>query len=127
MIKQVFDIESYWEVVVYYSLDYNFFDDVALELRMTGFKEAAIEEVYKALKTNYAKAVTCSKVEGHRSVVIFNKHESKIDYISSIVHEAEHVKQAVLKAYHVDDTGEAAAYTIGFIVKKMYEICRELL
>lgn len=53
--------------------------------------------------------------------------DEAMSIMSTIAHEAEHVKQAVLKAYHVDDVGEAAAYTIGFIVKKMYEICRELL
>ncbi len=38
---------------------------------------------------------------------------SRIDYINSIVHEAEHIKQAMLKAYRVEDKGEPPAYTIG--------------
>ena len=48
-----------------------------------------------------------------------NEHKTIEDYINSIVHEAEHVKQAMLKAYKVDDSGEPPAYTIGFIVMKM--------
>ena len=127
MVKQTFDIDGYWKVVVVYDLDYNFFDDVAFELRKIGFSKAAVDEVYNSMRFEDVKAVTCSKVGEHTSVVIFNTHASDADYISSIVHEAEHVKQAMLAAYNVEDRGEAPAYTIGYIVKKMYEVFRKLL
>lgn len=29
MIKQVFDIDGYWKVVVYYNVDYNLYDYIA--------------------------------------------------------------------------------------------------
>lgn len=125
MIKQVFDVENYWVVIVYWNIDYNFFDDVELELRMIGFSKAAIEEVRKSMESGEAKAVTCSN--NHTSVVLFNKHDSIADYISSIVHEAEHVKQSMLKVYQVEDIGEAPAYTIGYIVKKMWEVFNKFL
>lgn len=122
MIKQKFGVDGYWEVVIYWDLDYHFFDDVELELRMIGFPNVAIEEVKETMLSGEAKAVTCSVTHQHTSIVIFNHHDSKTDYINSIVHEAEHIKQAILKAYDVEDIGEAPAYTIGYIVKKMYEV-----
>lgn len=127
MIKQAFSIDGYWEVIVYWNLDYNFFDDVEFELMKIGFSKTAVEEVYDTLRHGNAKAVTCSKVEEHKSVVIFNTHGSKADYISSIVHEAEHIKQAILAAYNVEDRGEAPAYTIGYIVMRMYETFRQFI
>ena len=127
MVKQTFDVDGYWEVVIYWNLDYHFFDDVELELRMIDFPEDAIEEVRESMLSGEAKAVTCSVTHQHTSVVIFNVHESKEDYLNSIVHEAEHVKQAMLKAYDVEDRGEAPAYTIGYLVKKMYEIFSTLI
>lgn len=127
MIKQVFNVEFYWKVIVYYNLDYNFFDDVAFELRKINFTRGAVEEIYNTLRSKDAKAVTCSKIEEHTSIVIFNSHTSKADYISSIVHEAEHVKQAMLKAYNIEDKGEAPAYTIGCLVSKMYDTFRKFL
>jgi hypothetical protein len=51
----------------------------------------------------------------------------KSDYISSIVHEAEHVKQAILDTYDIEDKGEAPAYTIGYLVMQMYEVFRILV
>ena len=127
MIKQSFDIDSYWEVIVFWNVDYNFFDDIALELMKINFPKKAIEEAYNTLRYGDAKAVTCSKIEEHISIVVFNNHNSASDYINSIVHEAEHVKQAILKAYNIEDRGEAPAYTIGYIVKKMYEVFKAFL
>jgi hypothetical protein len=122
MIKQDFDIDGYWEVIIFWDLDYDFFDDVCLELMKIDFPKPAIEEVYTSLKYGNAKAVTFSNIEEHTSIVLFNQHETKEDYLNSIVHEAEHIKQAMLKAYNVDDIGEPPAYTIGYLVMKMYEV-----
>lgn len=127
MIRQAFNVDGYWEVMVYWNLDCDFFSDIDFELRKLGFTSAAIEEVYDTLSNKKAKAVTCSRVEEHASIVIFNPHSSKADYINSIVHEAEHIKQAMLEAYHVEDRGEAPAYTIGYLVMKMYDTFRRFI
>ena len=74
------------------------------------------------MKRRKAKAVTLSNRLLHISVVVFNKHKDKLDYINSIVHEAEHIKQHMLKAYNVDDEGEPPAYTVGYIAMKMLMI-----
>lgn len=127
MVKQVFDIDGYWEVIVYWNVDYSFFSDVELELRKIRFTNAAVAEVYDTMKNKKAKGVTCNKDGEHKSVVIFNPHESKADYINSIVHEATHVMQAILHAYHIENRGEAPAYTVGYIVMRMYEVFKRFL
>ena len=33
MIKQSFNVQSYWKVIVFYNIDYDFFDIVADELK----------------------------------------------------------------------------------------------
>lgn len=127
MIKQVFPIENFWKVVVFYNMDYHFFNNAKQELINIGASNWAIDELYDMMFTGKAKAVTFSNLLEHTSIVIFNVHESKADYIDSIVHEAEHIKQAMLRAYDIEDRGEAPAYTIGYIVKKMYEVFRTLI
>ena len=127
MIKQVFDIEFYWKVIVYYNMDYNFFDDVALEMRMASISERIINEVWDTLSSGEAQAVTCNSLEQHISIIIFNSHTSEADYINSIVHEATHVMQAMLRTYKVKDEGEPPAYTVGYIVMKMYEVFKQYI
>ena len=127
MIKQVFDVESYWKIIVYYDVDYNFFDDVVWEMRMASIPDKVIDEVWHTVKPGKAKAVTCNSIDNHISVVVFNRHQSNADYINSIVHEAEHVKQAMFRAYSIDDEGEPPAYTIGYIVMRMYEVFKSII
>lgn len=127
MIKQIFYAEHYWKVIVFWNVDYDLFSDIAYELLLVGFSRAAIEGIRKIMMAGQAKAVTCSSIDHHVSIVLFNHHSSKADYINSIVHEAEHIKQAMLKTYDIEDTGEPPAYTIGYLASRMYEVFRHFL
>ena len=127
MIKQVFNVESYWKVIVWYSLDYNLFYLVEEDLREAGISRPNLETLYWMMHSGRAKAVTFSNEILHVSIVIFNIHESKADYIDSIVHEAEHVKQDMLRYYQVEDEGEPPAYTIGYLISQMYQVFQHLI
>lgn len=127
MIKQVFYVEHYWEVIVYWNVDYDLFSDITYELLQIGFMGVAIKEMRKIMGTGKAKAVTCSSIDDHVSIVLFNHHSPKADYMNSIVHEAEHIKQAMLKAYDVEDKGEPPAYTVGYLASRMYEVFKHFL
>lgn len=127
MIRQQFDVNGYWKVIVYYNLDYGLFHIVSDELKCIGFSDKDIRGLYNDMRWGKAMAVTCSSYHQHVSIILFNRHSSKEEYISSLVHEAEHVKQAMLKAYDVDDSGEPPAYTIGYVVKRMWKIASSLL
>jgi len=126
MIRQEFKIEHYWQVIVFYDLNFDLFRYIEEELADIGFLSEDIEEIFYKMKYN-AKAVTCSNILYHISVVLFNPHTSSQDYLDSIVHEAEHVKQAMLEAYQVEDRGEPPAYTIGYLISQMYPVFRNII
>ena len=98
---------------------------IVFELKAIGSPVEKIDDVYYNLK-HKAKAVTCSNIKEHISVVLFNYHKNKYDYINSIIHEAEHIKQHILKAYAVADKGEPSAYTVGYIAMRMLMINTKL-
>ena len=127
MIMQIFDIEDYWKVIVFYDVDYNLSGDVKDKMRRAGIEEGTIKGAFYMLESGKVKAATCSNLEKHISVVLFNEHDTVEDYVNSIVHEAEHVKQAMLEVYDVDDMGEPPAYTIGYLVSCMYRVFKSLL
>jgi hypothetical protein len=127
MIKQVIDVDGYWEIVVYFNVDYYLLKPVYEDLKDAGFPKEDIYWFLMILKAGEAKAVTCSNGYHHESVVLFNKHQSEDDYLDSLVHEAEHVKQAMLAAYDVEDEGEPPAYTIGHLVERMYHVFGEMV
>ena len=126
MIRQEFKVKHYWKVVVYYNVDYSLFNYIEEELYDIIHSEKAIDRLYYNMSTYKAKAVTVSSIKKHKSIVLFNYHYSYYDYINSIVHEAEHIKQAMLDAYNVEDYGEPPAYTIGFLSMKMLMILKYL-
>ena len=127
MIKQIFDVEDYWRVIVYYNVDYDLFYIVEKDLEDSGISKHNLEALYWMMYSGRAKAVTFSNERIHTSVVVFNVHESNADYINSIVHEAEHIKQAMLRAYQVEDEGEPPAYTIGYLISQMYLVFQQLI
>ena len=124
MVRQEFYIGSSWRVIAYYNVDYTSFGLVKKDLEALEASQDEIEEIYRKMSKGEAKAVTFSSRFLHASIVLFNRHSSLPDYLNSIVHEAEHVKQAVLKAYRIDDFGEEPAYTVGYIVERMYRAFR---
>lgn len=127
MIRQKIDVVGYWKVIVYYDMDCNLFYFAAKDLRSASFSTVSIRNIEKELFINNAKAVTCSNEEKYISIVIFIRHKSVSDYINSIVHEVEHVKQAMLNAYRVLDEGEPPAYTIGYLVGQMWRVFRRII
>lgn len=122
MIKQVIDVNNKWKVIVYYDIDYNLFPYINQELYKAGISQKEIERLYEKMYKRKAKAFTISNFKNKVSIVGFNTHQTRSDYISSIAHEAEHVKQAMLDCYGVDDADEPPAYTIGFLVMKMLQV-----
>ena len=126
MIRQSFDVDRYWKVIVYYNVDDDFFIPISKELESIGFSINDTKDIFRQFHKN-AKAVTCSNEAEHISIVLFNHHDTKEDYINSIVHEAEHVKQAMLQAYQVEDAGEPPAYTIGYLVAQMYRVFIDII
>lgn len=127
MIRQQFYVEHYWEVIVFFDLDFDLFQYVEDELLDIGFPLKEIDNLYYQLWSGYAKAATCSNIEYHKSIILLPPHTSPQDYLDSIVHEAEHVKQAMLDAYQVEDKGEPPAYTIGYLVSRMYPILKKII
>lgn len=127
MIQQIFNIKDYWEVTVFYNVNYNLFYIIADLLSEIGASNNLIEDIYSNMKSDKAKAVTYSNSNKHVSIVLFNKHTTKEDYLNSIVHEAEHIKQAMLRTYEVEDEGEAPAYTIGYLVSQMWHVFKEMV
>ena len=126
MIQQIFSIKDYWEVMVFYNVNYNLFYIIADLLSEIGASNNLIEGIYSNMKSGKTKAATYSNSNKHVSIVLFNKHTTKEDYLNSIVHEAEHIKQAMLGTYEVEDEGEAPAYTIGYLVSQMWRVFKEM-
>lgn len=119
MIRKVFKVYDTWKVIVYFDIDYNLFKYPADDLKAIDTSIEHINNIYHTLKDGKAKAVTVTHHGSKVSVVLFIRHNTIEDYINSMIHESEHVKQAILEYFGKDDSGEPPAYLIAEIATKM--------
>ena len=119
MIKRTFNINNYWRVIVYFNIDYNSFSFIAKDIIKIGGNAKMIKRLFNNMYNKRAKAFTFSSPVKKCSIVGFNTHNDIYDYLNSISHEAEHIKQAMLDAYNIKDIGEAPAYTVGYLIQIM--------
>ena len=99
MVKQYFHIKDYWSVAVCYDADLG-------EIN-SGFT-----------RTDFNKRL---------SIVCIGIADSRAEFLNTIVHEAKHVQSHICRYYGVEETGEDAAYLIGYLVMKMYKGFHSLL
>ena len=124
MVRQVIDVDGKWKVVVWYDANWRYWKLIERDLIWIGASREHLEALYRDMRRDKVKAVTCSNIRMRKSVVLFKRHRDVRDFINSVVHEAEHVKQTMLKGYKVEDSGEPPAYTIGYLVGEMWKVFR---
>lgn len=99
MIRQDIDIDGYWKIIVCYN--------VYLGQDNGGFTHTDFDKKLSIVGIGYAN--------------------SKAQLMNTIVHEAKHIQSHICRYYEVPEDGEQAAYLIGYIIMKMYEVFSHLL
>ena len=94
MVRQDIDINGYWLVIVCY--------DVQLGEVNSGFTH-----------TDFGQ---------RRSIVGIGKATSVDQFFNTVIHELKHVQSHICKYYGVDEDSEDAAYLIGFLAMKVYDV-----
>lgn len=119
MIRDIIYVDRYWKVIVYYNIDYDLFQFIEQDLLEADC--TSVYSIYYNMLHN-SKAFTYSNINKHVSIIGFNRHQSYYDLINSVAHEAEHIKQAMLQAYNVNDRNEPPAYTVGYLIEQLLNI-----
>lgn len=97
--RQDIDVDGYWHIIVVYN--------VFLGQDNAGFTH-----------TNFKKKL---------SIVGIGLANSKEEFINTIAHEAKHVQSHICQYYDVDEESEDAAYLMGYIIMKMYDIFKQYI
>lgn len=99
MIRQDIDVEGYWKIIVIYN--------AYLGIKDVGFTY-----------TDYNKKT---------SIVGIANTSSQEQFLNTLVHEAKHVQSHICHYYHVSESGEQAAYLIGYIIQRMHRVFRNFI
>ena len=120
MIKQLIGIDDKWSIIVYYIISNKDYNTLKYELRRNGCQEMEVQSIYDKMLSGMVMGFTINDFTNKISIIGINRHNDESEYLSTIVHEAEHAKEAMLSYYSVENKDEPPAYTIGYIIKRMY-------
>lgn len=96
---QEIDIDGYWKLIICYN--------AFLGQDNAGFTH-----------TDFRKRL---------SIVGIGRTTSKDEFINTIAHEAKHIQSHICQYYQVDEDSEDAAYLLGYIIMKMYQVFKEYI
>ena len=70
-------------------------------------------------KINYG--FTYSILYKRISIVFISESKNKQEFMSTLVHELKHVQSHICEYYNVSESGEEAAYLIGYLTKLIFQ------
>lgn len=127
MIRQYIELgHEDWHIFVYYGVSYSDTAEIAEELRNLNCPEDTISRTLRIISTGVNTGMTFSNTQFKTSLVCIGSAESPDQFVNTVVHEAKHIQSHICDYYNIDESGERAAYLIGYIVQQMYKILRQI-
>lgn len=127
MAAQYIQLRKYgWNVLVYYNVNQDGFAEIEDALRQIECPKQDIRLAFKVLgKLN--TGFTFSNTDYMMSVVCIGKATDVSEFVNTTIHEAKHVQSHICSYYDIDESGEPAAYLIGYLVARMYKFFAKLV
>lgn len=115
-----------WNVLVYYNVDKYDFAEVVDSLEQL---DCSSEDIKKALKVLRKKntGFTFSNTDYKMSIVCIGQSTNIGQFVNTAIHEAKHVQSHICQYYGISEDSEEAAYLIGHLVHRMYNMLRKVL
>lgn len=124
MLRHQIDIADKWHIMVCYGND-NLRMVGKLMLRMGASKHQVRDAIGVLRRLN--TGMTYSVLDRRESLVVISNATSREQFVNSLAHEAKHVQSHICKYYHVSETGERAAYLLGYIIQLMYSYLKDMM
>lgn len=118
MKKHYIDIVGKWAFVFAYDIEESDLGEVGEWLESLGATFRDIVHSQKVL-TKQNTALTYSNPSLRMSVVCIAQQTDVAQWWNSLVHELEHLKNAITQYYDVEKDSEEEAYLLGYIMQKV--------
>lgn len=115
-----------WNVLIYYNVQPEDFVEVADSLEQL---DCSKKELKMALRTLRKKntGFTFSNDDYKMSIVCIGEATNVGQFVNTTIHEAKHVQSHICSYYNIKEDSETAAYLIGHLVHKMYEMLEKII
>ena len=120
MLRDYLDIDRHWGILAYYDVVPSDFSQLAPILREFGCPESEIDHAYRAIhRAN--KAFVFTAPWARMSVMVVGRVTHPSQFLNSLLHEFDHLQDAILQYYQVEHGTEDAAYLQGYLGQIAYE------
>lgn len=125
MLRQYIEIGKYnWNIYVYYNVGEEDYYELANVLFELDCPKRCVVKSLRIVTNQQNTGMTFTNTDMRTSVVFISKATSGEQFANTVVHEAKHVQSHICEDCGIDETGEPAAYLIGYIVQRMYRILK---
>lgn len=127
MISQYIQLgDQKWNVLVYYNVGIRDFVEIADSLMQLNCSK---KDIKKALNTIRKKnnGFTFSNSDYKMTIVCIGKATGFDQFVNTTIHEAKHVQSHICEYYNIGENTEQAAYLIGHLVYRMYQMLERVL
>lgn len=120
MLRNYLDIDRHWGILAYYDAIPDDFSQLAPILREFGCPEHEIRRAYETVH-QANKAFIFNAPWARMSVMVVGRVTHPSQFLNSLLHEFDHLQDAILEYYQVPQGTEDAAYLQGYIGQVAYE------
>lgn len=124
MKRHYVDIDGYWGIIFIYDYDFMDIDELAAILDSFG---ASDKDIRKAMSILYStnSGMTISRSDLTMSVIIISEATSVEQFMDTLVHEIDHVQDAIDELYGVEQGSEESAWLQGYIMRGISRALKE--
>ena len=115
-----------WNILVYYNVSPSDFIEIEDSLIQLDCKKKDISKVFKNLQRKNT-GFTFSNTEYKMSIVCISEATNIGQFVNTAIHEAKHVQSHICEYYGIEENSEEAAYLIGHIVRRMYNMLSKFI
>lgn len=115
-----------WNVLVYYNVNKYDFVEIADSLKQIDCPQEDMKMAFKTLRKKNT-GFTFSNSDYKMSIVCIGEATNIGQFVNTAIHEAKHVQSHICQYYDIEEDTETAAYLIGHLVHRMYEMLRKIL
>ena len=111
-----------WCVDVFYDVRPNNADEILDELWDLGCAERYMYKAERLLRSGVSnEGLTYSNKQEHRTLIVITRASSVGEFISTTIHEVDHMVDHISQYYNIPYDSEENSYLIGDIAKTIYE------
>lgn len=85
--------------------------------RISNIDAEWIKDCYYKINYGFTYSILYKRI----SIVFISESENKQEFMSTLVHELKHVQSHICEYYNVSESGEEAAYLIGYLIKLIFQ------